>query len=414
MHILIAGKQYTLDNFVGRGGEGEVYRLMPDLAAKKYFSNQITRERQLKVLALCNSYSSNSGRLGVDKFAFPQAAAYSTKENLDELCGFSMKFFDRCPAIDQVRYDLSTNEFREVHGVKLRDDHAVELIYKIFEVADYLHKCRIVLGDVNPENVLYNPVSRTPVIIDVDSAQVGQFRCLSYSENYLDPLIEQQGKNSQGSYTYSAESDVFSLSCVAFEFLLGAHPYFISTDPINQIVQNKEQHISRLTVFEGLNLPGRLRYTPRAADTNIDRRLASIRTLYPKLYAFFADVFLRDSRASLVQTLERSDPRHPAYVFYTQSGFDTALQFWINSQRKKQTTTEAVSKTASVAFVMPDSGFQDIINSTMLAHAPEQLPQAPEPADQARLIKAPALIDPEELALFLAHYGVGLVQKAGY
>jgi serine/threonine protein kinase len=323
-----------------------------------------------------------------------------------------MRFFSDCAVFADIGYDLSARDFRHVAGFALDDDRAVELIYNTFDVVDRLHKARVILGDVNPNNLLYNRRSNHPVIIDVDSAQVGQFRCLTWSDEYLDPLIEQQGKNTLGGYTYSFESDIFSLACVLFELVVGVHPYCVTTDPPIGIVRNKEVGLSRLSVLERHPLPQGMRYVPKAMDSGIESRLNTIRTRWPKLYIFFASTFIHGHRTNLMESLDRSDPRHPAYVFYSKSGFDRAWTEWVESQRPARIPVSAVP--GPRPFVMPDSGFSAALGAVALNNVVQseridgRTNQPVAPAGSARDITR---TDPPELSVFLSHYQVHIANS---
>ncbi|MBU2546710.1 MAG: serine/threonine-protein kinase [Gammaproteobacteria bacterium] len=139
-----------------------------------------------------------------------------------------MKFFEDCPTLNDIGFDLSMQKFKSSGSVALDDDKAVKLIYNTFNVVDKLHTARIILGDINPSNLLYNPKSNDPIIIDIDSVQIGQFKCLVCSPEYIDPLIQQQGKN----ITYSEENDIFSIACICFQLIIGKNPFWVLTDPL--------------------------------------------------------------------------------------------------------------------------------------------------------------------------------------
>lgn len=153
------------------GGEGEIYELDQKFLAKIYYPDIINDERRFKVLSLCTSFSDNINHFGTDSFAFPQEPAYEDEENFEHVSGFSMSYFKDCSDLNDMCFDLlHLNDFQTQHGYKFDDTKAVDLIYNIFSVVDRLHKSRIILGDVNPGNILYNRNSGLPVIIDLDSA----------------------------------------------------------------------------------------------------------------------------------------------------------------------------------------------------------------------------------------------------
>ncbi len=399
MKIIISGKTFLIDVPLASGGEGEIYPLDGSSLAKIYHKQVINRERRLKVLALCNSYQNNVSHLGEDSFAFPQQPAYDNKEILDFLCGFSMQYFNNCSTLGDIGYNLQSANYK---SNQLDDKKAVEFIYNTFDVIDRLHKSRIILGDVNPSNILYNTKLNYPIIIDLDAAQIGQFRCLSWSDEYLDPLTQSQGKNSQGGYTYTYESDIFSIACVCFEFMIGVNPFFCRTDPSHDVMFNKENGISMLRyIHAGTNNLNGIKYLSNPVNDNIKSRIHHIRTTFPKLYTFFISVFLDSKRTSLMQTLDRKDPRHPAYVFYSQSGFDLALKQIVAS--RKVSVTPQIQQKVVGSFMIPDSGFSTIIGNVSQVSK----------ANYSHSIPLSHFADPDQLSHFLKYYGIDLTSLIG-
>ena len=349
------------------GGEGDIYELDQKFLAKIYYPDMINDERRFKVLSLCTSFSDNINHFGTDSFAFPQKPAYEDKEVFDSLSGFSMSYYKDCSDLNDVCFDLlHSNDFQTHHGYKFDDATAVDLIYNIFGVVDRLHKSRIILGDVNPGNILYDRNSGLPVIIDLDSAQIGRLRCLAHSMEYLDPLIQEQGADSQGRYTYNFESDIFSIACVCYEFFVGANPFFVQTKPPNSIPHNKENGICGLRFYHGSTpvLNG-VQYLSTKTNSDIETRLEVLRVGYPELFEFFVSIFIDNGRTSLLYTLNRNDPRHPAYTFYSQSGFDKVLEQMIEDQKEsidKHESSPQINRNVN-GFVLPDSGFSKILQN---------------------------------------------------
>ena len=438
METMIDGHRYFLDNPIGVGGEGEIYELDRKLLAKIYHRDIIDIYRRLKVLALCDYFSNNIQHFGTESFAFPEKPAYENRnEIIDFISGFSMKYFKGCPTLGDICFDLDINDFKKYNNHKMDDSKAVELIYNIFDLVDRLHKSRIILGDINPSNILYNTNLNLPVVIDIDASQLGQFRCLSYSEEYLDPLIQEQGKNSQGSYTYNFESDAFSIACVCYEFFVGANPFFVRTKPPKNVIYNKEYGISivRFCHSSALDLNG-VQYLKNEENSNIEARLNVLKTKFPKLFDFFISIFVDNNRTTLLQTLDRTDPHHPAYMFYSQSGFDKIIKEVISDRtRLRQPIKSDSSQQKNIKkLTLPNSGFSKIVNSVkhmtaILSHhiaAKEDIDQSgfdkiikevisdrtrlrqPIKSDQtydSHIVATKEDKDPKEFTIFLSNYG---------
>ena len=417
MVTIIGGANYTLDKPIKWGGEGEIYKLDQKSLAKIYYPDIINTERRLKVLSLCTSFSDNINHFGTESFAFPQKPAYEDKEVFDRLSGFSMSYFkdlkrnEPCPDIDKVCFDLNTNDFKRYRNYKFDDAKAVDLIYNIFDVVDRLHKSRIILGDVNTGNILYNQNSGLPVIIDLDSAQIGLLRCLACSDEYLDPIIQEQGKDSQGSYTYSFESDIFSIACVCYEFFIGANPFFVQTKPSpKNILYNKENGICILRFcHSSTSVLNGVQCLPTVANSNIETRLRALQAEYPELFEFFISIFIDNNRTSLLHTLNLNDPRHPAYIFHSQLGFDNARKQIVEARKEliaKHKSSLPISQiTQNVSNFAPlDLGFSKIVHAIPVNQLSTNYNVALEKNNDS---------DQKELAMFLSNYGSDISEMTG-
>ena len=412
MVTIIGGANHSLDILIGEGEEAEIYKLDQKSLAKIYHPDIINDERRFKVLSLCTLFSDNINHFGTDSFAFPQEPAYEDEEKFEHVSGFSMSYFKDCPGIGKVCFDLNTNYFKSYKNHKFDDAEAVDLIYHLFDVVDRLHKSRIILGDVNTGNILYNQNSGLPVIIDLDSAQIGRFGCLVHSDEYLDPLIQEQGADSQGRYTYSFESDIFSIACVCYEIFIGANPFFVRTKPApKNISYNKENGICILRFYHSpTSVLNGVRYLPTVVNSNIATRLRVLQAEYPELFEFFISIFIDNNRTSLLHTLNLDDPRHPAHIFHSQLGFDAAREQ--NRKARKEVLAKHKSSlpispiTQNVSKFAPlDLGFSKIVPTI------QSINQSSTNCNIA--LEKNNDSDPKELAMFLSNYGSDISEIIG-
>lgn len=226
----------TLDksNFIAAGGEGEIYILPPDKLIKLYHEVELTSIRQEKVLDLCSKYETFRGLFSQTQYAFPEIPANRInigKENNNEIVGFTMNNLGTShPKLYKLIY--KENEFQKnKDGLSLTTDTAIALIYDLYECLHKLHTSRIILGDLNPLNILYNFNTHKPCFVDIDSAQIGKYSCLAKSDNYLDPLVEENGMNSDNVYKYSTTSDYYSMAVIVYELFVGQRPFSYRTTP---------------------------------------------------------------------------------------------------------------------------------------------------------------------------------------
>jgi serine/threonine protein kinase len=345
MNIIVNGTFHQNPKALASGGEGEIYELTQRELAKIYLPGERTEIRRRKLLALCNAYWRNVAEFGEDYFAFPRFPAYVDGSDYENVAGFSMPYFKNCAELETLEFDLSSGQFPA--GPKgtpaFSDKTAISLVYKIFELVEHLHKGRIILGDINPRNILYNTEKQCPVLIDLDSAQVGLHPCTATTLEYLDPITESQSKAAGGKMYFSARSDIYGLACITFKFLVGASPFKLFLSPPLDAVSTKRKGLSsiRLSV-EGDTVAGTLGhvFVPHPNNAAIKRRLDVLNTSDPVLFKFFYETFAKDNRESLLCALDVTDSRHPSNIYYVDPG----IRKWVEEQvRLRNNATAAGS-----------------------------------------------------------------------
>lgn len=300
------------------GGEGEIYKLDDEAVAKIYHKDQLTRHRQEKVLALSGKYQFYCGLFDETRFAFPRSEAKDAVST--ELLGFEMRFLGEHPQLLDITYDLQNNKFRSHNGVALDDNRAIALIYDLFSSLDTFHRARIILGDINPSNILYNFSTGKPIFVDLDTAHIEKYGCVAYKEEYIDPQVEKMGKNSDGTLKYSCEGDQFAMSIIAYELFVGVHPFYLRCTPNYGEAENKRRGIGLLGYHSDNNYLSSRGVTMMQHPHNntILARLILLKQSDPRLYNYLFDTLIMSSRENLILRLEKTDPRHPAYALHTQ------------------------------------------------------------------------------------------------
>ena len=361
MQLIIDGRRFDDPEFHASGGEGEIYTLDNSRVAKVYYEKLRTNDRRLKVLALCDSYANFTTRHANQLIAFPEAPAYEIAVSFDTLVGFAMSRYE-FPTISDLGYDISSRTFNEASGARFNDTSALAFVFDIFGVVEQLHQARIVLGDVNPGNIMCETGQERPVFVDIDAAQIGGFPCEATHPNYNDPRLAGQGTGLSGTYTFDFGSDIFALAVVCFEFLVGVRPHYLFVNPPQDDVTNKTRGVSSIRSFETGNhylASLGLSYFDCKENDAIFRRLNQIKAMNPRLYAFFVDVFVNDHRENILFSLPIDDVRHPGHYFLVESGFKRA----IDDEARKRQRIDVTSRQGVTQRAVPDSGFRDVISS---------------------------------------------------
>ena len=86
-------------------------------------------------------------------------------------------------------------------------------------------------------NVLFSPKLRHPVVIDIDSAQIGSFPCTEVTPSFAAPELKARGKDVNGEVLFDAGTDVFAAAVVCFELLIGSLPHFLYVSPLRKRAQ---------------------------------------------------------------------------------------------------------------------------------------------------------------------------------
>ncbi|SJZ81268.1 Protein kinase domain-containing protein [Cetobacterium ceti] len=182
-----------------QGGEGKIY-FHEDLAIKIFHSNKLTKEKVEKVKFLFNK-----------NMSIPNVATVNgiILNETNEIVGYSMNKFHG-KTLERVL-------------LTLKDSHdAKEIAKNILVTLNKLHKKNILMGDINPNNILVNTNNQI-CLIDIDSYQIGNYPCYVFKEEFLPP--EFSGENI-GTYLRDISNEYFPISILLFKILMnGKHPY---------------------------------------------------------------------------------------------------------------------------------------------------------------------------------------------
>lgn len=216
-------KRLRLGNVRSSGGEGTIYTTsIPGIVAKIYKPEKLVRAKFEK-LSLMMTKSINC-----EGICFPRALLYNDK---NEFVGYLMnkaegKELLRCVFIPQ----LLKKNFPEWTKID-----TVTLCVTILKKLKYLHERNVILGDINPSNILVVSPSQV-YFVDTDSYQIEGFPCPVGTVNYTAPEI--QGKE-YSSFLRTFGNEYFAVATLLFMIMLpGKPPYSLQggESQINNII----------------------------------------------------------------------------------------------------------------------------------------------------------------------------------
>lgn len=203
-------KAIRLTKKIAEGGEGSVFETSAKgYVAKIYHRNKITSERNSKLEAMIDSPILCEG------VCFPEALLLNSKK---EPVGYLMQA--------AKGYELGRSIFQPKLFLKrfpqwTRAD-SIDLCLTILDKIAYLNSRGIIIGDINPANILV--VSPKEVyFVDCDSYQIGGYPCPVGTANFTAP--EAQGRDYK-TFLRTQEMENFAIATLMFMIMLpGKPPY---------------------------------------------------------------------------------------------------------------------------------------------------------------------------------------------
>ncbi len=294
--VWIEKKQHIIDenDEINSGGEANIYPLTSSQCIKLYYPEHIPDLKKTRLLlALIDKSDNLSSTDNFGNVAFPTSLVYD-QLNSNMPCGLIMPFFPSTEPINLIRYELKTESFKRSG---LTSDIVFEIIQQLFSSLKLLHKSKIIIGDVNPSNILINKGNKV-FFVDIDSAAVDTVKeGMPGMKKFVCPFILRGGMSPSGGYYFNQRSDIFSLTYICFHLIVGSSPYANAVDPILNESERKDKNLGYLTyhlrkrsTIDGFHLVDSL------TSKRVAKRLNMIEKDYPKLYSFFCDVFAYGNR----------------------------------------------------------------------------------------------------------------------
>lgn len=219
----VDGTEISLIDKVAAGGEGIIYTTNTPYVAKIYKKENNTRRKYEKIKLML------SKRIKCQGICYPLAALYNNKK---EFIGYLMPEARG----KELQKSLFIKKLLEKNFPTWRKRDTVELCITILQKIKYLHDRNIIMGDINPANILV--VSPKEVyFVDTDSYQIEDFPCPVGTINYTAPEI--QRKHFSG-FLRTKGNENFAVATLLFMIMLPGKPPYSQQggeDPISNIIK---------------------------------------------------------------------------------------------------------------------------------------------------------------------------------
>lgn len=209
---------------LGNGGEAKVYLTNTPFAAKIYKKDNITTRKFNKIQLML------SKKIECEGICYPVEILYNSQK---EFVGYLMPMA-KGQELQKSVFGPKPIFLRKFPGWKKRD--TVELCVTILKKIRYLHDRNIILGDINPANILV--VSPKEVyFVDTDSYQIEDYPCPVGTINYTAPEIQRQHFSN---FLRTKGNEYFAVATLLFMIMLPGKPPYSQQggeDPVSNIIK---------------------------------------------------------------------------------------------------------------------------------------------------------------------------------
>jgi serine/threonine protein kinase len=151
-------------------------------------------------------------------------------DNKNNPIGYTMRYVSNTIALCKT----FTKSFKNRNGVT--PQNTIDLVRKLQDIVTDVHKAKVLIVDLNELNFLVSNKLNEIYAIDVDSYQTKSYPATAIMENIRDRSV----KNNK----FTEGSDWFSFAIIAFNMLIGIHPYKGKHPIINDWGIRMDQNIS--------------------------------------------------------------------------------------------------------------------------------------------------------------------------
>lgn len=207
IYVYVKGKKYELKEKLGDGGEGQVYRIENKKVCKIYNKVDKLKEEKLRLMIDRN--------LEYEGICFPKDIVYNLE---GKVIGYIMNEAKGA----EMQKSLMGKKQIESYFPSFKKRDMVQLGITILKKIEYLHGQKIILGDINPRNILVCSPKEV-YFVDTDSYQIESFPCCVGSTVYTAPEIQRRDFNG---FLRSYGNENFAIATLLFMIMIpGKPPY---------------------------------------------------------------------------------------------------------------------------------------------------------------------------------------------
>ena len=212
-YVLVQGGSIRLIKEHAKGGEGSVFETNTQYVAKIYIKEKITQRRYEKIKLMLEKGLECKG------ICYPVAMIYNQQ---NEFVGYLMP---RAKGVELGKSIFKKPLFEKKLPNWNRKNLA-ELCVSILEKIDYLHERNIILGDINPANILV--VSPKEVyFVDTDSYQIENFPCPVGTDNFTASEIQSEKFDT---FLRTMGNEYFAIATLLFMIIVPGKPPYSQQD----------------------------------------------------------------------------------------------------------------------------------------------------------------------------------------
>lgn len=207
--VICDGKNIKLIRELGTGGEGSIYETDTPYVAKIYKKDKITQRKFSKLKLMISKH------VKYDGICYPIGIIYNEQ---NEFVGYLMP---KANGKELGRSIFIKPLFlRNFPDWKKKD--TVKLCITILKKIKYLNDRNIILGDINPANILVVGPEEV-YLVDTDSYQIGEFPCPVGTPYYTAPEIQRKDFSE---FLRTQGNENFAIATLLFMIMIpGKSPY---------------------------------------------------------------------------------------------------------------------------------------------------------------------------------------------